>query len=376
LTYDFAILGTGAAGLHLALAMQADPFFEHKTLLLIDKSKKNVNDKTWCFWEKGVGLWDHITYHQWERGLVVSETEISLNLAPYKYKMLRSIDFYNYAKGILNLNPNIHWVHEEVTDVSSDSPLSITTDQSTYQADWVFDSRIPTSFKPVEGYNMIFQHFKGWVIETTTPTFNSQQFSMMDFRVKWKDSACFTYVLPISSTEALIEFTMFTPYLIEDIGYDAMLNAYVEETMKLKNYEINAVEKGIIPMTDYPFHALTQGNHIKIGTAGSWLKPSSGYSFKNAERYSRLLLHYYKTNQPIPKLLASSKFRFYDKLFLDVLTHHNNLGEHIFYNMYKHNPTPRIFRFLDEQSSLWEDFQIISSLPKKPFLKALGRYLF
>lgn len=376
MTYDFAILGTGAAGLHLALAMQADPFFEHKTLLLIDKSEKNTNDKTWCFWEKGVGLWDHITYHQWEKGLVVSETEVPLQLNPYKYKMLRSIDFCNYAKGILNLNPNIHWVYEDVQQVSSATPLSITTDQSTYKADWVFDSRMPKSFEPVDGYNMIFQHFKGWVVETPTPTFNSEQFTMMDFRVKWKDSACFTYVLPVSSTEALIEFTMFTPYLIEDVGYDAMLNTYVEETMKLKNYEINAVEKGIIPMTDFPFHASTQGNHIKIGTAGSWVKPSSGYSFKNAERYSRLLLHYYKTNQPIPKLLASSKFRFYDKLFLDVLTHENNLGERIFYNMYKHNPTPRIFRFLDEQSTLWEDFQIISSLPKKPFLKALGRHLF
>ena len=63
--FDFAIIGTGAAGLHLALAMQQDAYFDDKKILLIDKSKKDFNDKTWCFWEKGKGNWDTIATKTW-----------------------------------------------------------------------------------------------------------------------------------------------------------------------------------------------------------------------------------------------------------------------------------------------------------------------
>lgn len=38
--YDYAIIGTGAAGLHLCLAMMADPFFTGHKILLIDREEK------------------------------------------------------------------------------------------------------------------------------------------------------------------------------------------------------------------------------------------------------------------------------------------------------------------------------------------------
>ena len=76
--YDFAIIGTGAAGLHLALAMKQDTYFDDKKILLIDKSKKEVNDKTWCFWEKGKGNWDEIATKTWNTCLFINSfTQIS-----------------------------------------------------------------------------------------------------------------------------------------------------------------------------------------------------------------------------------------------------------------------------------------------------------
>ena len=44
--YDYAIIGAGAAGLNLALAMTKDPFFKSKSIVLLDPAKKDVNDKT------------------------------------------------------------------------------------------------------------------------------------------------------------------------------------------------------------------------------------------------------------------------------------------------------------------------------------------
>lgn len=47
--FDYAIIGAGAAGLNLAMAMLNDPFFEDKRILIIEKEDKEINDKTWSF---------------------------------------------------------------------------------------------------------------------------------------------------------------------------------------------------------------------------------------------------------------------------------------------------------------------------------------
>jgi lycopene beta-cyclase len=63
--FDIAITGAGAAGLQLALHMLGDAFFENKKILILEKDAKNRNDRTWCFWEKGEGQWDHLLRQRW-----------------------------------------------------------------------------------------------------------------------------------------------------------------------------------------------------------------------------------------------------------------------------------------------------------------------
>jgi lycopene beta-cyclase len=55
---DYLILGAGASGLMLAYRMAKDPFFDHKSILILDQEQNKGNDRTWCFWEKGTGEWD------------------------------------------------------------------------------------------------------------------------------------------------------------------------------------------------------------------------------------------------------------------------------------------------------------------------------
>ena len=99
--YDYAIVGAGAAGLQLALKMIKDPFFSEKQILILEKDKKNTNDRTWCFWEKGESEWDRLATKTWKKGLFINNEKVVLNLSPYRYKMIRSADFYNHAKAIL-----------------------------------------------------------------------------------------------------------------------------------------------------------------------------------------------------------------------------------------------------------------------------------
>ena len=50
--YDYIILGSGLSGLLSAYRMANDPWFDDKSILIIDKEIKNKNDRTWCFWEE------------------------------------------------------------------------------------------------------------------------------------------------------------------------------------------------------------------------------------------------------------------------------------------------------------------------------------
>ena len=231
--YDFSIVGAGAAGLHLAMAMIAEPFFKNKKILILDKDQKTKNDRTWCFWEKGKGKWDSILAQSWETGkFITNKHDLDLALPPYHYKMLHALNFYKHAKKKIASEANFHWITENVKNIQSESPVTIQTDQKNYSAKQVFDSRIdPAFFEKKDKYIRLLQHFKGWFIKTEKPVFDPDTFVMMDYRIKWKDSTSFIYILPTSETEALIEFTFFSPELVGDQVYDNCLKKYIHEIL-------------------------------------------------------------------------------------------------------------------------------------------------
>lgn len=372
--YDYAIVGAGAAGLQLALKMIHDPYFQEKKLLILEKDSKTSNDRTWCFWEKGNTLWSELAAHTWDTGLFLTDKEnVEFALKPYQYKMVRSAPFYAFAKEQLTKNPNVKWVKDEVNAIDQQTIKGINV---SYTASHIFDSRIPDSYyQKKDEYHSLIQHFKGWFIRTEQAVFDPTTFTMMDYRLKWKDSCSFTYVLPLSENSALVEFTLFNDVLLPDEEYDVFLKKYLQEYLKLESYEIEEVEQGLIPMSDYPFHKHHSKYITKIGTAGGWVRPSSGYSFKNADRYSTLMIENIKAGKRPEKGIARSRFRWYDSIFLSVLESRNDLGEDIFTQLYTKPEIHSVFRFLDEESTLKEDLKVMFSLNKPPFWKAFIKTL-
>jgi lycopene beta-cyclase len=375
--FDIAIIGAGAAGLHLALAIGKDTFFANKRILILDKSPKEENDRTWCFWEKGDGLWDHLLLQKWLKGDFFSkEISIPFELNPYQYKMIRSIDFYTFAKNQIVSNPIFHWKKEEVDSIQNGTTILINSSEASYTAEYVFDSRIPKEFfQRNDKYTRILQHFKGWIIRSKEDFFEPDRFTLMDFRLLWPNSTSFTYVLPLNKKEALIEFTLFSSTLLNDNDYEMMLSRYVTEILKIKDFEIVEHESGVIPMSDFPFEKYSEGKHILIGTAGGWVKPSTGYSFKNCERNSQKIILNLKEGSRPNKGIISKKFRFYDSLLLDVLNRQNEIGPQLFEIMYAKNPVQKTFSFLDDQTSFAEDLSIMIGFPTKPFLHSLIKHI-
>lgn len=375
--FDYIIIGNGLAGLQLALKLNSDSFFKDKRIALIDPSEKNTNDKTWSFWESGISKWNDLTHQSWkEASIYTSKKSIDLKLTPYSYKSIRAIDFYNYAKTKLKQSKNIQFILESVISVEKENHVVIKTENNTYNATHIFDSRIPKDyFKNSKNHITLIQHFKGYIIKTETNVFDVNKMVMMDYRLKDGEQTTFTYVLPFSENKALIEFTYFTENKVNETTYDAFLKTYITKYLKLKSYSIIETEMGQIPMTTFPFEKFNTKHVTKIGTAGGWVKGSSGYSFKNTEKKISIIIDNLKANKTPSNNLFKVKYKFYDKVFLKVLKDENHKGEWIFQQFYSKNSVQTMFRFLDEESSFFEELKIMWSLLSWSFIKAFFKTL-
>lgn len=371
--FDYIIIGGGLAGLQLAHKFGTDRFFEQKTFAIIDPDLKDTNDKTWCFWEEGEGQWDNLITKSWDRGLFFSAgKKIELDLPPYRYKMLRSLDFYNYVHNTLKALVNFTFIQDNVENIDPASCVVFGKTES-YSAIHIFDSRITSNYEKDEKSSTLFQHFKGWYIKTPDKCFDPEVFTMMDFRIKYKDSTSFTYVLPISETEALVEFTFFTPYLTKVDVYDQYLEKYIAQILNIQEYTVQETEIGIIPMTDFPFQKDSTTRITKIGTGGGWVKGSTGYSFKHTEKKTSQIINNIKTGRNPGENLIDNIKRKYDSIFIDVLQRNNEMGEKIFTRLYSKNSSQKIFQFLDEETKFKEDLKIMFSLFHPQFLVSFFR---
>jgi lycopene beta-cyclase len=377
--FDYIIIGSGLSGLQLALALAEDSFFSDKQIAIIDKDDKTTNDKTWCFWEKGTGKWNHLVHATWDNAYIYSSKKtINLNLDSYQYKMLRAIDFYKDVTSKLSKKDNIHFIIDDVILVEEKQDfITVSTASNSYKSEHVFDSRIhPSFYSESNKYINVIQHFKGWIIETEHSVFNNTDtFTMMDYRLKDGEQTTFMYVLPISEKKALVEFTYFTPNTVEDTIYDTFLKQYISEILEINSYNITETEKGSIPMTDFPFEKYSTEKITKIGTAGGWVKGSTGYSFKHTEKkVNRIIINLKQGINPSSGLI-NKRFKFYDKVFLKVLHDENEKGEWLFECFYSKNSIDTMFRFLDEDSTVWEELKIMYSLFSFSFIKAFFKTL-
>lgn len=372
--FDYIIVGAGAAGLMLANSLGKDPFFKTKKILLIDKDKKEENDRTWCFWEKGEGEFDSILFKSWKRiQFLAKDFSLDKEITPYTYKMLKGSDFYTYMLEKIQAYPNISFRLGTVLNITEKQSLvEVEMDTATLKAKKVFNSIFDISFvKNQTKYPLIQQHFVGWVIRSKKPIFNSQSPTFMDFSIPQKGNTRFIYILPFSDTEGLIEYTLFSATTLEKEEYELAIKQYITEVLACDSYEILEKEKGNIPMTSYDFNNQNSQNILHIGLAGGWAKASTGYTFKKTQKKTKELISFLKKDKPLDSFSGKDKYWFYDLLLLDILYKNNVAGSIIFESLFKNCSPQILLKFLDEETSISEDLKVISSCPSSYFIKAL-----
>ncbi|AKA35202.1 lycopene cyclase family protein [Flagellimonas lutaonensis] len=375
--YDYIIIGAGASGLLLADALGSDAFFQGKKILLLDKDSKQQNNRTWCFWEAGDGAFDSILHRTWPKiHFAGRQTTLHEGIAPYTYKMLRGIDFYRHYLEKINGYENISFTNDEVISVAeTEESVRINGKKETYSGKVLFDSRFDyRDLNMQKKYPVLQQHFLGWFVKVDRPVFLPNEATFMDFSIPQKGNTRFMYVLPFSETEALVEYTLFSETVLPKSAYELAIKRYLKN-LNAGGYEILETEQGNIPMSCYDFSKENTNRILKIGIAGGWAKPSTGYTFYNSTKKVKKLVKYLKMGKPLSQFQRKNRFWFYDLLLLDILHRDNSLGQAIFESMFTKRSPRLLLKFLDEDTSLWEDIQIIMACPKWPFLKALFRRL-
>jgi len=376
--YDYIIAGAGAAGLSLALRLASKPF-ANKQVLLLDRSAKRENDRTWCFWEKGPGMYDEAVYRSWD---VVKfygpNAALDLRMAPYRYKMLRGLDFYDYALSKLNDSPNVVVKKAEIYDIGlSGTDAEVNTSEGSFTAPWVFSSLLGNEeIHDAKKRLFLWQHFLGWHIRSEEPLFDPNQPVFMDFRVPQTDGSCFVYVLPLSRFEALVEYTVFSPEVWDKEVYEQATREYLRMFYNLSDFDILHVEQGRIPMSSYKF-PVSEGRVVFIGTAGGQTKASTGYTFMNIQRHSDAIVQRLLEGQSpvVPRSAWQRRFSQYDNTLLHVLVHQQMRGADLFETLFLKNPAPRMFDFLDDQSHFLQELAIMNSVPRRKFAKAFFKEL-
>ena len=371
--YDYIIAGAGCAGYSLLYHLLQDPILSKKKILVLDANFNKGNDRTWCFWEDQAGPFESIVCKKWSNIEVLKGSmHRSLPTVPFEYKMIQGIDFYQYVSDFAKGFDNVEWVASKILSIDSINANSarVNWEGGTAIADYVF-----SSINGERIQSKLWQHFKGNVVEFDVPVFDKSVARLMDFNVPQMDATAFMYLLLLTEKKALVEYTLFSPTILETAEYDLVLNAYMEEHYKGQAYTIVHTEQGAIPMTTKKMTS-TISNVISIGTMGDAVKASTGYAFQFIQKQTQQIVSQLKLNQALNPAVHHTRHQFYDAVLLYILEHQKMAGDEIFARIFKKNRAATVFKFLSNTSTLLDDLKIMSSLPTPIFLPAAIKVLF
>ena len=369
---DYLFAGAGASATLLLMSMEKRGMLKDKKILILDPDTKHNNDKTYCFWsdqnEQLALQCQHLISHQWDEVSVNRNEQESL--LPKKYFHIAGIDVYKELRRIIEQH-NLQRIQDSVIElIPIENGIKVITNTNIWESSLVFDSRPPKYLRLKKDDAYLLQSFIGYVISTDETISNLNCVDLMDFNVEQLGATQFMYVLPLGEGKTLVELTRFGVEPITQNEAKPILDLYI--THRFGNYQILHTETGCIPMSTAAIAVETLPDVIPIGGRAGAVKPSTGYAFKKMFNHAERLADSLKKNIKPAVITDSSRFRFYDRLLLLILTRDPFKGKIIFQALFKKNETKNVLQFLDEKSTLMQDIRIFLTLPIKPFLKAVG----
>ena len=379
LTFDHIFCGAGASASLLMLELDRRGLLEGKRVLLADPGFHSRHDKTFCFWSEVQDpiLQDlsPVISHAWSTVEDMDSRQVALH--PWRYYYVSSRDLHSRMAELAAMRG---WtiLTERVDEILSDEAGPVVRiGETTYQALHVYDSRTPAYLSPAAGETHLLQSFEGWVIRPHHHVFQPDTFRFMDFRIAQDGQTQFVYVLPFAPDKALVEVTRFGAAHITPVEAQKILTAYIADHYGI--YDLLEKEHGCIPMSNCAMESKALEGVINLGGRAGMIKASTGYAFRNMYEHARNIADQLEAQGTASvktlnaKRSSSGRFAFYDALLLDILGQHPESGRGIFTSLITRVNYGRIFRFLDEKTSIGEEVSIFRSLPFGPFIRSLAR---
>lgn len=377
--YTYIIAGGGMSGLSLAYYL-AESHLPYERILILEQGSESP--KTWCYWSNEAHPFDVYAEHEW-KDLVIQSFDnqtLDLSIDPFVYRKIESKPWTQAIKEKLKRNPKFEFVQARVESFQYQGKFAqVLTNQGSFEAtEKIFDSISPYPCNLTDPKELK-QHFVGLFIETNFPLFDASKATLFDFRIAFTNACEFMYVLPTSSRTALFEHTFFSSTLLDETEYLKQIKAYLFAYYGLSDddYEIKGREKGIIPMNYVEIPQNLHQKIVKIGTAGGFVKASTGYSFKRTQELLKNLVTHLESNQRNSKVISQTRFKvLLDRIFIQVLVDQQVKGSNIFEKLFQKNSSIRMLRFLDEKTTTWEDLRLMTTVPTWPFMKAFFKIVF
>jgi lycopene beta-cyclase len=383
---DVVVIGGGCSGLATAVHLAALPG-ERSVVVL--EGRTSSDPRSWCSWDDGSDPLPEARSASWDRWSVRTDSGTSVGTDPdHPYVLVRGSDRRAAAERRLRATGAVTVVDgTPASAITADADGRIVRTRSgSVRAGAVLDARGPRCPDRVpEGRVLLHQRFVGQWIVTPRPVFDPSTAILMDFTGQEPGGPVrFIYVLPVSSTEALLESTAFTPDPADPLDHRAEIADYLQRRWDLApgTWRTTDEESGCIPMTDIPPVQLT-GRHDdrwhpegtdRVETVIGTTRPSSGYGFARSNRHSRAIARHLVTGTPVPELRDRPRTRFLDAVFLRFLRDRPECAAEAFRRLLA-LPGPLVVRFMGERSTVADDLRIILALQKGPFLAALAETL-
>jgi lycopene beta-cyclase len=228
----------------------------------------------------------------------------------------------------------------------SDGLYEIVTDVGTVRTHWVFDSAcglVPT-FPSVDRPRAVVSG-TGVRVEADRPVFDAGTATLFDPL----DERSFTYLLPLSPEQALLESASFGS---AGVGEDrAPLLRYLRTRHPEAYFTVTHSEYGAIPLGFAP-RVTTGPRHILIGAKRGVVKPSAGYGIVRIARESERLGWLWKQHRLLPpSRRAPLPWRTLDAGFVRLAAQDPRLPLMLLSGVMGAIPLVQSLNFIDEQLS-------------------------
>ena len=375
---DLLIVGGGCAGLSLAMHLAQHPQRAPNTLIL-EQRQHYENDKTWCFWGDDETPFATLAAHQWRAVKVSHAGRVArLDCSATAYRMLASEQFYAAAVTALFGAPKLQLQMQ--TSLLSEAKFKAGRwhFQSTHgplSAAMVVDTR-PVAPSASAGA-VLWQSFYGHEIDCSEPVFEPGCVELMDFSSASSARVAFSYVLPMSPTRALVEFTVFAPQPFSAAALSAELNAAVAQRVKGAAFTLRRSEQGVLPMGLTQPKALAgqpeqASTYVRAGLFAGAARPATGYAFQRIQRWAAdCAAQLAGGGPPIGHRPDAGLLAWMDNLFLQLIQRRPELAPSLFVDLFARVGSPRLIRFLSDRGRLADYAAMILALPCRPFVQQL-----